>query len=198
MALARPPMFPCGFAALGPQLHLLAAAVDGEAASLQTPQIFTGLSVQSALIARSNAVSQVINGTGAIDPVQWDAEEYRFGNALPFIGGNEPTAIQNDENHRHWYYLGWYVRTIASPANTRWALHTTVEDRDPVTGIAQDNFFMKTILNTNGTTGEELLWCEMFLRSGGGDIQTYAAQNSGGNISVGGGRFWIMQLSSQR
>lgn len=198
MVLARPPLQACGFAALGPQLNFLASSVDGVAASLQTEQIFTGLSVQSALIVRSNSVTQPINGTGAIDPVSWDAEEYRFGNALPFINGNEPTAIQNSESHRHWYYMGWYIRTAGSGANVNWGLHTSVEDFDPLTGIATDNFYMKTFLNTNSGTGEELLWKEMFFRSGGGDIQTYANQNSGGNINVGGGRFWIMQLSSQR
>lgn len=198
MALTRPPMFACGFAALGPQLHQLASAVDTEAGSLQTPQIFTGLSVQSALIARSNSLNSVIAGDSSVSFVSWDAEEYRFGNALPYIGGIEPTAIQNDEPHRHWYYLGWFVRTGGSPANTRWSIQTLVRDRDPVTNLVSQHYFDKTFLNTHGSTGEELLWTEIFLRSGGGDVQTFASQNSGGNISVGNGRFWIMQLSSQR
>lgn len=198
MALARPPMFDCGFAALGPQLHQLASAVDSEAANLQTSQIFKGMSVQSALIARSNTVSQPIPGNATAGFVSWDAEEYSFGSALPFINGIEPTAIQNDENHRHWYYMGWFIRTAGSPANTRWSILTTVNDRDPITNLTTQRNFEKTFLNTNATTGEELLWIEFFMRSGGGDVQTFAFQNSGAPINIGAGRFWAMQLSSQR
>lgn len=198
MTLPRPPITACGFAALGPQLNLLASAVDGQAASLQTDQIFTGLSVQSALIVRSDTVSQPIVGTGELDPVSWDAEEYRFGNALPFIGGNIPTSIQNSEQHRHWYYLGWYIRTAGSGANVNWSLSTSHGEIDPLSGNENNLFFRKTFKNTNAATGEELLWCEIFMRSGGGNITTGAAQNSGGSINIGAGRFWIMQLSSQR
>ena len=200
MALARPPMFTCGFAALGPQLHQLASAVDEEASQLQTSQIFTGLSVQSAVMARSDTVTQAIPGTSALTLVTWSAEEYRQGFDMFFNSSTTPARIDNISNptKRHWFYLGWYIRTAGSPANTKWSLYTQIVDVDPITGLSTTYNFEKTFVNTTAATGEELLWCEMFIRNGNGTITTWAAQNSGAPINVGQGRFWIAQLSSQR
>lgn len=201
----QPAMVACDFAALGPQLHMLASGVDEQAAVLQSSQVLTGMNPQSAVMIATTTDTTVGPSNSLAYKLTWNVEEYRIGTDIEALPVNlaypgSPVRIVNtsDPTRRHWFYLGWFIRTGGSPANTSWCISTVISDTDPITGLTTQLQFEKTFVNTHVSTGEELLNMDMFVRLGASDIVTFAIQSSGTSILVGNGRFWIVQLSTQR
>lgn len=179
MAVQRPPDLSCtNYAALAPGLEAIAEHAD---TALQ------GMSSSTIDASMDRAVFLKTIFTGGGQPTQ-PAGTFAL---------NTTIELPNT-NPARWYYAGWWIALAGRAAGTNLRSKIIAPNRNFYTGAPNNQEFVRTYRITGtGTTGDDVLWQEVFFPSQGGQIWFMWSDQTAGTTSINSGYCWAIQLGSK-